>query len=90
MAREDAKIAANWQKVKEQRECPQTYLKNSDPSDNVLHPTEEFKGPGKKSSIPGSITDANGQDTFWHDVNDHSYTDEAKKILDYTNARGIS
>lgn len=90
MAMDDAKVmdrrfADDQAKV---NAGPQTYLKDNADS-NVLHPMEEFKGPGKKSAIPSSITDSNGPDTFWHDVNDHSYTDQAKKALDSLDARGI-
>lgn len=55
---------------------------------NVLK-VPEFTGPGKKSAIPSSITDSNAQDTFWHDVNNQQYSDNAKQMMDNMHARGI-
>lgn len=70
------------------RAGPQTYLTPSKDQPNVLHPMEEFKGKGDALAQRNAPA-PEPSDAPWHDVNDHSYSENAKQMMDSMSARGI-
>ncbi len=58
----------------------------------TAEPKPKVLGPPEKYIPPGEIKPREPQNpqAFWHDVNDHSFSDKAKEMMDSMLARGIS